>query len=286
MIAANGGAIGHQSLVNQENRYRCGIALYDDMPGNLAADQATSGKSDIANAAIQIQPRRPQGCRNVAAADHFAGGQRVGGAVDQGHERLEAETKLATTVASELDKAMSTVAAAITAGYQIDEANTRAKADIVVDGEVIARDVPATFLLQLERRLREVRALFRETPCFDPVRTWTVDVDADRKHVLKAAAVVTIRKARTRKYNVMYEATKEHPAQVDVVEVDEPVGEIRSYEWTGMLASSKKAALVERVDALVASVKQARSRANTIDVNTEERIGKTLCDFLLAPLGV
>ena len=44
---------------------------------------------------------------------------------------------------------------------------------------------------------------------------------------------------------MLYGATKEHPAQVDVVEVDEPTGEIRSYEWTGMLASAKKAALVE-----------------------------------------
>ncbi len=205
-------------------------------------------------------------------------------AVDQGQERLEAETKLATTVANELDKALSIAASAITAGYQIDEANTRAKADIIVDGEVIVSDGPATFLLQLERRLRELRGLFREAPTFDPVRTWITDVDADRKHVLKADAVVTIRKARTRKYNVMYEATAEHPAQVDVVEVDEPVGENRSYEWTGKLASAKKAALVERLDALVAAVKQARSRANTVAVNTEERIGKTVADFLLAPL--
>lgn len=205
-------------------------------------------------------------------------------AVDQGSERLEAETKLATTVANELNEAMAAVGAAITAGYQVDEANTRAKADIIVDGQVVARDVPATFLLQLERRLREIRAVFREAPCFDPVRTWTADPDADRKHVLKAAPVVTIRKARTRKYNVMYEATAEHPAQVDIVEIDEPVGEIRSYEWTGMLASAKKAALIERIDALTAAVKQARSRANTVDVNTSERIGKTLCDFLLAPL--
>ncbi len=205
-------------------------------------------------------------------------------AADQGRERLEAETKLVTTVATALDKALATVGAAITAGYQIDEANTRAKADLVCEGEVIARDVPATFLLQLERRLREIRAVFRETPCFDPVRTWTADVDADRKHVFKADAVVTIRKTRTRKYNVMYEATKEHPAQVDVIEIDEPTGEIRSYEWTGMLPSAKKAALVERVDTLLAAVKQARSRANTAQVNTELPMGKTLCDFLLAPL--
>lgn len=203
---------------------------------------------------------------------------------DQAAERLEAFTKLAKTVVSDLESTLAIVAEAMTVGFQIDEANTRARADIVVDGETIASDVPATFLLQLERRLREVRSVLRESPTFDPVRVWTPDPDADRPHVLRADPVTTIRKARARKYNVMVEATKEHPAQVDIVEVDEPVGEIRSYEWTGKLSIAKKTALVEQVDKLIASVKQARSRANAVEVNTEIKIGKALTRFLLRPV--
>jgi hypothetical protein len=203
---------------------------------------------------------------------------------DQAAERLEAETKLAKTVASELEGALSIVAEAMTVGFQVDEANTRARADVVVDGETIASDMPATFLLQLERRLREIRSVFREAPTFDPVRLWTADPDADRAHVLRTEPVATIRKARARKYNVMVEATKEHPAQVDVVEVDEAVGEIRSYEWTGKLSIAKKTALVDQVDKLIAAVKQARSRANTVEVNTEIKIGKALAKFMLRPI--
>jgi hypothetical protein len=203
---------------------------------------------------------------------------------DQAAERLEAETRLAKTVAGELESALAIVAEAMTVGFQIDEANTRAKADIVVDGETIAADMPATFLLQLERRLREIRSVIREAPIFDPVRPWTADPDADRPHVLRAEPVTTIRKGRARKYNVMVEATKEHPAQVDVVEVEEPVGEIRSYEWTGKLSIAKKTALVDQVDKLIAAVKQARSRANAIEVNTEIKIGKALTRFLLRPI--
>jgi hypothetical protein len=126
--------------------------------------------------------------------------------------------------------------------------------------------------------------VIREAPIFDPVRPWTADPDADRPHVLRAEPVTTIRKGRARKYNVMVEATKEHPAQVDVVEVEEPVGEIRSYEWTGKLSIAKKTALVDQVDKLIAAVKQARSRANAIEVNTEIKIGKALTRFLLRPI--
>src|SRR5690606_9748246 len=163
---------------------------------------------------------------------------------EEGGERLEAETRLARTVPEELTAALREVGKAIDLGLQLDEANTRAKADIIVHGEVLVADVPATFLLQLERRLKELRAVFKEAPCYDPVRVWSVDPSADKKHVLRAEPVVTIRKRKARKYNVMYEATTEHPAQVDIVEVDEPVGEIRSYEWTGMLSTGRKTALL------------------------------------------
>lgn len=251
------------------------LAVEQDLKGNAERARATALET------FRSKLNQFTGIRRTFRP--FSVDENVGD--EQAAERLEAETRLARTVAGELSDALAIVARAMTAGFQIDEANTRARADIVVDGEVVASDMPATFLLQLERRLREIRAVFREAPTFDPVRPWTPDADADRPHVLRAEPVVTIRKAKTRKYNVMVDATKEHPAQVDVVEVDEPVGEIRSYEWTGMLSTAKKAALIERVDKLLAAVKQARSRANTVEVNTEIKPGKALADFLLAPLG-
>ncbi len=222
---------------------------------------------------------------------HFSGIRRTFRpfAVDEalgqtGGERLEAETRLAKTVNDELAKVMREVGKSIDIGLRLDEANTRAKADIVVDGKVLVENVPATFLLQLERRLRELRAVFKEAPTYDPVRLWSSDPSADKKHVLRAEPVVTIRKQRSRKYNVMYEATKEHPAQVDVVEVDEPVGEIRSYEWTGMLSTGKKAALLEQLDRLLAAVKQARSRANTTPIDKHQKMATVIREFLLAPI--
>lgn len=203
---------------------------------------------------------------------------------EEGGERLEAETQLAKTVPEQLDLCLREVVKALDVGMQVDEANTRAKADIVIDGEVLLADVPATFLLQLERRLKEVQAVIKETPCFDPVRIWSVDPAADKKHVLRAEPVITIRKKRVRKYNVMVEATKEHPAQVDIVEVEEPTGEIRAYDWTGMISTGKKEALLEQVERLIAAVKQARSRANTVEVDQARKVGKVLMDFLLAPV--
>lgn len=211
----------------------------------------------------------------------FAVDEQMG---DDGGERLEAENRLVKTVPEELEQMLKSVSEAIDIGYQIDEANTKAKADIVIDEQVIATDVPATFLLQLEKRLREIRAVLKEIPCFDPVRIWNVDPGADKKYVLRAEPVTTIRKQRNKKYNVMYEATKEHPAQVDIVEIEEPIGEIRSYEWTGMVSPGKKNALLEQLEKLLSAVKTARSRANIVEINNEKKIARQLFNYLLQPI--
>ncbi|MDX9721070.1 MAG: hypothetical protein RBU37_09985 [Myxococcota bacterium] len=199
-------------------------------------------------------------------------------------ERLEAETRLVLTVPEVLNQTLALIGPALDISYQIDEANTQARADIEIEGVVIAEQVPATYLLQLEKRLRELRAAFKEIPTLDPVRLWQEDAAADKRHVFRAEPVVTIRKQRTRKYNVMYEATEEHPAQIDIVEVDEAVGEIRSYDWTGMIAPGRKAALLEQADKLIEAVKAARSRANAVEVDTNKKLADKLFAFMMQPL--
>ena len=249
----------------------------------LAVEQERKGLTD------RLRSRTVEHFRTNAV--HFQGIRRTYRpfAVDEaqgesGEERLEAETRLVKTVPEELSGLLQTWAKAMDLGYVIDEANTEARADVRVGGEVLLESVPATFLLQLEKRLREVRSVFKEVPTFDPVRLWTPDPGADKEHVLRAEPVVTIRKQRTRQYNVMVEATKEHPAQVDVVETDQPVGEIRAHEWTGMVSPRQKTALLEQVDTLIAAVKQARSRANGVEVDPSQRVASKLVEFLLAPI--
>jgi len=200
-------------------------------------------------------------------------------------ERLEAETHLVKTVTDELEKTLAVTADAFDVSYQIDEANTQARADLVVDGKVIAANLPATFLLQLEKRLREVRLLFKDIPTFDPIRMWSPDPAADKPNVLRAEPVVTLRKQRTRKYNVMVEPTKEHPAQIDIVEVDEPVGEIRAYDWTGMLSPGKKAALLSTIDDLIEAVKTARARANSVEADPAQKVAAKIFEHIMKPLG-
>ena len=67
-------------------------------------------------------------------------------------------------------------------------------------------------------------------------------------------------------------------------EVDDPVGEIRAYDWTGMISPGKKAALLARIDELVEAVKAARSRANAVEVDPKLKVGKTIFQHIMKPL--
>lgn len=249
----------------------------------LAVEQEKKANAERARSRSLESFRSSQG--------HFTGMRRTFKpfAVDEtkgevGGERLEAETHLARTVIEELQGTLALIGQSFDVNLQIDEANTRARADLVVAGQVLATNVPATFLLQLEKRLREVRILFKEIPTFDPVRIWQPDPGADHPHVLRAEPVTTVRKQRVRKYNVMVEATKEHPAQVDIVEVDEPVGEIRSYDWTGMISPGKKRALLQKIDELIEATKTARARANSTEIDPQLKISERIFEHLLSSL--
>ncbi len=249
----------------------------------LAVEQEKKANAERARSQSLESFRSSQG--------HFSGMRRTFKpfAVDEskgetGAEQLEAETHIAKTVIEELEATLAIVGRSFDVGLQIDEANTRARADLIVGGEVLAADVPATFLLQLEKRLRQIRILFKEIPTFDPIRIWQPDPGADRPHVLRAEPVTTVRKQRVRKYNVMVEATPEHPAQVDILEVDAPVGEIRSYDWTGMISPGRKRALLERIDELIEATKAARSRANSVQIDLDRRAADRIFSHLLGAL--
>ena len=91
---------------------------------------------------------------------------------------------------------------------------------------------------------------------------------------------VKMRTAKTFRHKVLYEATKEHPAQIEKWEETEDIGRFVKQHWMGMITSYDKSQMLNRIDELIRAVKQARQRANTVTV-TKDRIGKSILDFVL-----
>ncbi len=202
----------------------------------------------------------------------------------EGSAVTESQSDIQSTVAKELVWVSGFIAKAIDSAYQVAEANTQARADIVLeDGTTLAKAVPATSLLELEKRVAEIQALVVAIPTLDPAKGFLPDKDKGEGYY--QARVV--KKTRTRKDKiamVLYEATEKHPAQVQLVDKDIPTGTVEEQEWCSMLTPALKSQLIERVEILSRAVRSARSKANEIEVSVDKKIAKSLLDYVLKPV--
>lgn len=216
-------------------------------------------------------------------SDHFKGFTRTYESVVQDDYTRDTEVKrLVTTVGAKLAYVEEQLSSVFDTQFQKEFTNCQAKADIIVteDGKeaiTIAKDVPVTFLVQLEKKLSELRSqVYDNIPTLDPTMEWSWD-ETNGYYVNKEP-----RKRATRKVTqaiVKYPATKEHPAQTEMVSVDETTGYHNQVNVSGMVTPKKKSDLLLKLDKLIHAVKTARARANDSEV-TKERIAAKLFGYL------
>ena len=159
-----------------------------------------------------------------------------------------------------------------------DVANCIAKADVTVDGEVVVKDSPTTLLMYLEKELNDWHTLVQGLPVLPSDAEW--DFDANQ-NCYKSRPVETSKTKKISRAFVKYEATKEHPAQVDVVGEDILQGYWTTIRYSGALTAKRKAELIERAVKLLDAVKVAREQANLQEA-TNLNISQKFFGYLLA----
>jgi hypothetical protein len=148
-----------------------------------------------------------------------------------------------------------------------DRGNCQARADVVVDGKTILREVPVTTLLFLEKQLHDVATFVGKLPVPDPAALWEYD---QRQDCLATTPTQTVRTKKVPKAFVKYEATKEHPAQVEVFHEDVIVGDWTTILYTGRISAREKNEILVRLRKLQDAVKVARETANAIEIEPQK----------------
>lgn len=151
--------------------------------------------------------------------------------------------------------------------------NQVAKADLVVDGEVLAKDLPVNFLLSLESRLTKDRARIQAAPTREPTYIWHQALDTEGKviwHVYQSDPSSDTTTKRVTEHKLLPQTKAGIPDGYVPMEFDKVIGSITVIRLTGKMPVEEKAALLTKVDMLLTAVKQARQRANDI----EARFGK------------
>lgn len=207
----------------------------------------------------------------------LSGISRTYRAIDDEGEKLPSES---TRVQVNAEDVLQDVAKIMSRLFDItatkDYANCEARADLVVDEEVLLTEVPVTYLLFLDKQLINIHTFVSKLPLLDPASAWTRD---DNAAAWRASAVETTRTKKMLRNHVKAEATDKHPAQVDVYTEDVVVGYWTKTDFSGALPRARVNELLERVEKLQAAVKYARESANTYEVN-DETVSTTIFDYL------
>lgn len=159
-----------------------------------------------------------------------------------------------------------------------DFANCEAKADVKVDGQVLVEGAPATYLLFLEKQLKDLQTFVGRMPTLDPSYDWAPDVNSN---LYKTEALKTAKTKKVTKPLLLAPATEHHPAQTDKITEDVIVGYWKAVKLSGALPQPRKEAILEKIEKLQRAVKMAREEANNTEVNKVEP-GSQLLGWLLS----
>jgi len=198
---------------------------------------------------------------------------------DETYEKLNADgrsfdpikIKATTTVPDKIDYIHEHLVRYFDSIYQRDLTNTLAKADLVINGQVIEKDVPATFLLFLEKQFKEVRNVYAKVSTLDNVPTWTESATED--NIWETVST----REKTEKTIVPIElskATDKHAAQVQTITKDIPIGTWNIKISSGQITSKEKSRLLSNLDQMIRDITACRCNANDQEVPNVHIAGK------------
>lgn len=210
----------------------------------------------------------------------FIGMEKVFTPKDNDTEPRPPESQKVQQFAEEhLRQQIALFSATFNAEYDKDLANMSAKADIIVDGNKLFENAPATFLLWMEKQLEDLRTMVSILPTLAVDKDWKRDPSNSDLHRTEPQRTTSSKKVP--KVLVKYDATDKHPAQTEVYQEDVVVGYWDTTHLSGSLPVDRKKLILLRIEKLLAAVKVAREEANSMKV-TQTDVGKVLLDWVIA----
>lgn len=203
---------------------------------------------------------------------------------EEDKDRPDGETVLMQQSADEILATMTgALAHYFDACAAVEVGNTKAVADVEVDGETVLTHVPVTYLLFLEKQLNDLHTAVSRMPVLAPEFAW--HHDAGRNCFVSDE----VKKVRTKKVpKVVFTATAKTTAkdgsvteqqQGQVVQEDLPVGYWYTVYFSTALQPARRKQMLARVSKLRDAVKQARERANSEAIE-QPKFGQPLLDWV------
>lgn len=156
--------------------------------------------------------------------------------------------------------------------------NTRAKANIVVEGKILVESVPATLLLYLEKRLEMLYQIAKKIPTLDQTFSWHFD---SQREFYVTDPTKTNRTKKVARAFVLHEGNQYHAPQVQRIDEDVVIGTWDAVQYSGAMHPREQRALLERITTLKTAVHEALEEANRVAVE-QVQIAGPLLTYLFA----
>lgn len=183
---------------------------------------------------------------------------------DEDGEKLPAENKKVVMKASDAIRgAKKALTELLDVTATKDNTNCNARADVVVDGQVLLTGVPATHLLFLEKRMVSLIDFIKRLPVLPQDENWRLN---EVQGLFETEPVETLKTKKVERHEVVVPPTKEFPAQVAKVTQDVVAGVWKTVKFSGALPPDEVTKLLERAEKLQKALKAARQEANEAPV--------------------
>jgi hypothetical protein len=198
--------------------------------------------------------------------------------VDEGEDPRPPEvTELATTTQAELDQFQAAYSQWLDVAIQKEVTNQATMATVSIEAiDVFGYALPSTALLNLESKLVELKSVYSTIPTLDPSERW--EWDEGQSHYVSVDRLINITK-KVPKVLVLSEATEQHPAQTQPYHEDVKVGTRTTVLHSGMLTPKNKREILDRIDKLLRAVKEARQRANDVEI-TDVKVAEAIFNYI------
>lgn len=158
--------------------------------------------------------------------------------------------------------------------------NQVAVANLEIGGDIFAENLPATWLLGMENRLKQLRAVLDAVPTHEPGIRWEPDPEKGKDIYRSAEPKVSKREEKELEARILAEPTEHHPAQVEKWTVNKVTGTYFEQLWTSTISPAHKSELLGRCDRVIREVKKARMRANQAEL-VQKKVSQKIVDYVL-----
>lgn len=147
-----------------------------------------------------------------------------------------------------------------------DLANCKAKADVIVDGAVLIKDAPTTFLLWLSHEVDNIVAQILKTP----VRSSTEDWKPVKRGLYQTDIIEAPRTQNRPQYDKVDPGNDKHAPQYNIIQMPKIIGTTRSRRFSGALTPEQHRLLLVQARKWQEAVTDARLRANGYKITADE----------------